>query len=261
MSPACPLAEDRNLITIFPEGRLRRDAKSQRNSYLTVNASLKPSFIDGPRVLIESRSEINRLYELVEPALCDLWSREFWGLAIVCSGSWFSQAAEPESSPKVRNCHVAAEVNGNHARGGGTLGGKFELVHQPQHPDNHPRFGKFAQPPVAGGKRACLNLGYMRIFAERGIVLRKVRNGCRGGRPFRDCQERRRRLRLRQPQQRSQPRCSRFLAAFAISLAVGGALAMGKRVRLGPAPAPGSASEPFARQLGAPFQPFRAAVI
>jgi hypothetical protein len=84
----------------------------------------------------------------------------------------------------------------------------------------------------------------MRIFAERGIVLRKVRNGCRGGGRSAiatgGCviRKRRRHLRLRQPQQREQARRSRFLAAFAISLVDAGALVIRKRVRGGPAPEP-----------------------
>jgi len=70
--------------------------------------------------LIESRSEINRLGEWVEPALCDLWSGEFWASPLCVLRSWFSQAGEPESFPKVRNYH-AAEVDGNDPPGGGML--------------------------------------------------------------------------------------------------------------------------------------------
>jgi hypothetical protein len=114
-----PLAEDGNLTTIFPEGRLRRDAKSQRNSYLTVNPSLKLSFIDRERVLLESRSEINRLFELVEATTVRSLVTRVLGLAIGCSASWFSQAAQPQPSPKVRNDDVtAAEVGWDYPPGG-----------------------------------------------------------------------------------------------------------------------------------------------
>jgi hypothetical protein len=41
------------------------------------------------------------------------------GLAIVCSASWFSQAAQPQSSPKVRNDYVAAaELDWHYPPGG-----------------------------------------------------------------------------------------------------------------------------------------------
>ena len=67
---------------------------------------------------------------------CAISGQASFGASPLCVlRSWFSQAGEPESFPKVRNCRAAAAVDENDPPGGGNVvGGKFELVHQPQHP-------------------------------------------------------------------------------------------------------------------------------